>query len=145
MDMKKFLFRSLLILFFAAFIGIQYIEVDRTNPSVREDLNAPADAKHILKTACYDCHSFETKWPWYSKVAPVSWLIVDDVDEGRKHLNFSLWESLNSSKRKELKKKIWNELVNDEMPLKIYTYLHPNASLEITQKNILKRWLFSGE
>ncbi|MFA7227571.1 MAG: heme-binding domain-containing protein [Melioribacteraceae bacterium] len=143
--MKKFLFRVVLITFVLAFIGIQYIEVDRTNPPVKDDLNAPADVKNILRTSCYDCHSFETKWPWYSKVAPVSWLIIDDVEEGRKHLNFSLWESLNSSKKDNLKKEIWEELVNDEMPLKKYTYLHPNSSLEVTQKNILKRWLHNSE
>lgn len=135
------IFRIIFILLVLAFIGVQYIEVDRTNPPVKADLNAPLDVKNIFKTACYDCHSYETKWSWYSKVAPISWLIIDDVNEGRKHLNFSEWGNLYSGKREELKKKIWEELVEDEMPPGKYIYLHPDASLELTQKNILKRWL----
>lgn len=130
-------------LFVLAFIGIQYIEVERTNPPVKKDLEAPVEIKNILKTSCYDCHSNETIWPWYSKVAPISWLVVDDVNEGRKHLNFSEWETLYSEKRNELKKKIWEELVEDEMPPNKYLYLHPSASLEMTTKNILRRWLQS--
>ena len=141
--MKRFIFRAGFILLILTFIGIQYIEVDRTNPLVKKDLEAPVEIKNILKYSCYDCHSNETKWPWYSKVAPFSWLIIDDVNEARKHLNFSEWESLYSGKRDDLKKSIWEELVADEMPPRKYIYLHPSASLEITQKNILKKWLQS--
>ncbi len=142
--MRRFLFKTIFILFILAFIGIQYIEVERTNPPVKNDLDAPIEIKNILKTSCYDCHSNETKWPWYSKVAPVSWLIVDDVNEGRKHLNFSEWGSLYSRKRNELKKSMWEEIAQDEMPPDKYVYLHPDASLELTQKNILKKWLQSS-
>lgn len=143
--MKKFMFRFFSVLFILTIVGIQYIEVERTNPPVKYDLKAPSEIKNIFKNACYDCHSFETKWPWYSKVAPLSWVIIDHVDDGRKHLNFSQWESLDNRKREELKKEIWKELVDDEMPLKSYTYLHPGASLEVTQKNILKKWLHSSQ
>lgn len=141
--MKRFIFRTVLILLVLTFIGIQYIEVERTNPVVKKDLDAPIQIKRILKNSCYDCHSNETKWPWYSKVAPVSWLIIDDVNEGRKHLNFSEWESLYSRKRDDLKKNIWEEISADEMPLGNYLYLHPGAALDFTQKNILKKWLQS--
>jgi hypothetical protein len=139
--MRRMLFRTLFVLLVLAFIGIQYIEVDRTNPPVKADLDAPIEIKNIFRTSCYDCHSNQTKWPWYSKVAPISWMIIDDVNEGRKHLNFSDWGTLFSGKREELKKKMWEELTADEMPPGKYIYLHPSASLEITQKNILKRWL----
>jgi hypothetical protein len=138
--MGKALFRIVFALFVLTFIGIQYIEVDRTNPQVKADLNAPLEIKNIFKTACYDCHSYETKWPWYSKVAPISWLVVDDVNEGRKHLNFSEWGTLYSGKREELKKKIWEQVATEEMPLTIYTYLHPDAKLELSMKNIIKKW-----
>lgn len=142
--MRRFLFKTIFILFILAFIGIQYIEVERTNPPVKNDLDAPIEIKNILRTSCYDCHSNETKWPWYSKVAPVSWLIIDDVYEGRKHLNFSEWGSLFSGKKNELKRSMWEEIVKDKMPLGKYIYLHPAASLELTQKNILKKWLQSS-
>ncbi len=141
--MKRFLIRSLFVSLFLAIIGIQFVEIDRTNPPVKEDLNAPSEVKNILRYACYDCHSSETKWPWYSKVAPISWFIVDDVEEGRSHLNFSEWESLDMAKRRELKNKIIDEIKDDDMPLKSYTYLHPGASLNLSQKSILNKWLRS--
>lgn len=134
------IFKIIFVLLVLSFIGVQYIEVDRTNPLVKADLNAPLEIKNIFKAACYDCHSYETKWPWYSKVAPISWLVVDDVNEGRKRLNFSEWGTLYSGKREELKKKIWEQVATEEMPLTIYTYLHPNAKLELPMKNIIKRW-----
>lgn len=139
--MRRFFSKTLFVLFVLVLIGIQYIEVEHTNPPVKADLAAPGEVKNILKKSCYDCHSYETQWPWYSKVAPVSWLIIDDVQEARKHLNFSEWETLYSRKKDELKKSIWEELLADEMPPTKYIYLHPEASLEMTQKNILRRWL----
>lgn len=139
--MRRFFSKTLFVLFVLVLIGIQYIEVEHTNPPVKADLAAPGEVKNILKKSCYDCHSYETQWPWYSKVAPVSWLIVDDVQEARKHLNFSEWETLYSRKKDELKNSIWEELLADEMPPTKYIYLHPEASLEMTQKNILRRWL----
>ncbi|MBM4171059.1 MAG: heme-binding protein [Ignavibacteria bacterium] len=128
------------MLLFIALIALQFVEVERTNPPVTGDLKAPAEVKKIFKKSCYDCHSNETEWPWYSHVAPVSWLIIDDVNVGRKQLNFSEWERLASRKRNELKKEIWNEINKGNMPLKIYTYVHPASTLDLTQKNIIKHW-----
>ena len=136
----KRIIKVIFVLLLIAFIGIQFIEVERANPPVTADLNAPPEVKIILKNSCYDCHSNETKWPWYSKVAPVSWVISDDVIEGRKHLNFSEWEKLYSEKRTKLKKEIWDEINQDEMPLDIYTYLHPDSKLDMIRKNIIKKW-----
>ena len=132
--------RIIVILFIIAFIGIQFVEVERFNPPVTADINVPVEIKTILKNSCYDCHSNETVWPWYSKIAPISWLISNDVIDGRKHLNFSEWEKLYSEKRNELKKKIWEEVNKDEMPLDIYTYIHPSAKLEMIQKDMIKKW-----
>ena len=61
--------------------------VTRQNPPVTGDVTAPADVGGILRRACYDCHSHETVWPWYSRVAPASWLVAHDVDEGRGFIN----------------------------------------------------------
>lgn len=133
-------FKIIFILLIIAFIGAQYIEVEKTNPPAPADLQAPIEVKNIFKASCYNCYSNETKWPWYSKVAPISWLISNHVSEGREHLNFSEWEKLYSSKREELKKKIWEQVATEEMPLTMYTYLHPNAKLELPMKNIIKKW-----
>jgi len=71
----------------AVFVLIQFIPVARTNPPVEGEISASPEVMSILRRACYDCHSNETRWPWYSKIAPVSWLSVKDVNEGREHLN----------------------------------------------------------
>jgi len=133
--------RVVFVLLILAFIGIQYVEVERTNPPVTADVNAPTEVKNIFKSSCYDCHSNETVWPWYSKIAPISWLIVNDVMDGRKKLNFSEWEKFYSDKRTKLKKKIWDEINQDEMPKDIYTIMHTNAKLDIIQKNTIKKWV----
>lgn len=132
--------RMFFVLLILAFIGIQFIEVERANPPVVADLNAPTEVKLIFKNSCYDCHSNETKWPWYCKIAPASWLISKDVINGRKHLNFSEWENFFSDKRYKLKKEIWEEIVQGEMPLDLYTLMHPSAKLDVIQKNIIKKW-----
>ncbi|MBI1937525.1 MAG: heme-binding domain-containing protein [Ignavibacteriales bacterium] len=134
------LFKVFFVLIFLALIGSQFIEVERTNPEVTADLKAPAKVKRILHTACYDCHSNETKWPWYSYVAPVSWMVIRDVEEGRESLNFSTWGKIASSKKAEYKKEIWEEVNEEKMPLEYYIYTHPNAKLDVTQKKTLKEW-----
>jgi len=134
------IFKIFLFLIFLALIGIQFVEVNRNNPPVTGDLQAPAQVKEILKPSCYDCHSNETKWPWYSYVAPISWFVANDVEEGRKHLNFSEWEKYPSQKKEESKREIWEEVRDDKMPMAIYTYTRPSAKLDITQKNVIKNW-----
>lgn len=134
------LFKYTFVFLITAFIGIQFIEVDKTNPMVTADIQAPPEVKRILRSACYDCHSNETRWPFYSNIAPVSWFIIDDVNEGRKKLNFSNWEKLYSEKQDDLKSKIWKEVNEDEMPPSSYVYMNPDAKLELPQKNIIKKW-----
>lgn len=134
------IFKYAFVIIVIAFIGIQFIEVDKTNPQVSADIQAPPEVKKILRSSCYDCHSNETRWPFYSNIAPISWFIVDDVTDGRAKLNFSNWENLFSEKQDELKKKIWKEINEDEMPMSSYIYMHPDAKLGMPQKDILKKW-----
>lgn len=132
--------RIITLLIVLALIGIQFIEVDRSNPPVTSDLQASMEVKNVLKNACYDCHSNETKWPWYSKVAPVSFFISNHVVEGREHLNFSTWGRMYSQKQGEHKKEIWEEIEKNEMPLSHYIWLHPKANLTLDQRQLIKRW-----
>ena len=134
--MKKKIFIFLLL----GMIGIQFIKIDKTNPPVTADLNAPAEVRTVLRNACYDCHSNETIWPWYSKVAPVSWMLENHVKDGREKLNFSEWEKYNDVKRSEMKKEIWEQINSSEMPLQMYTYLHSKASLDIMKKKVIQDW-----
>lgn len=137
--MKKFLGLLLLVL-----IGIQFIPVERTNPRVTWDINAPENIAGILRTSCYDCHSNETNWPWYSYVAPVSFLVVDDVEKGRKHLNFSEWDKYDGSKRQKILEEIIEEIEKENMPLTSYTFTHPSAKLDPYRINLIKDWVKPG-
>jgi len=132
--MKKFIAFLVVVI-----IGIQFIPVERTNPPVQSDIDAPANIKAILKKACYDCHSNETNWPWYSKVAPISFLIVSDVNDGRKHLNFSEWGNY-TDKTEKVKEEIWEEVREENMPPWMYRVSHKEAKLTPEEKNLLRNW-----
>jgi hypothetical protein len=94
----------------------------------------------ILKTACYDCHSNQTKLPWYSHVAPVSWLVTKDVNEGRKELSFSEWTTYPNRKLIKKLEEIGEEVDEREMPLQIYTVIHGDAKLSAEQRKLLVEW-----
>ena len=121
-------------------IVIQFIPVDRSNPPVEGEIMESTELKTVLKKSCYDCHSNETVWPWYSYVAPVSWLVADDVHEGRRHLNFSNWQNIEVRKVSKAKQEIWEMVSEGEMPLSKYVLLHPEAKLSEKDKQIIKEW-----
>jgi len=123
-----------------SFVGIQLIPVAKSNPPVEEEIPAPPEVKAILKRACYDCHSNETIWPWYSRVAPVSWLLAWDVGEGREELNFSTWNRYSQKKRDKIIKEIRKEVEEGEMPPWFYLPLHPDARLSDSDHSVLRAW-----
>ena len=132
---------KLLYIILFVIVMVNFIPVDRNNPPIKNDIQTPANVKAILKKACYDCHSNETVWPLYSYIAPASWLVSGDVANGRKHLNFSEWDNAKADKVLE---EIWEEIEENKMPLKIYTYLHPNSILTLNDKQIIKEWVKTG-
>src|SRR5260370_21785207 len=104
--------KLIVVLAAVALIVAQFFRVDRSNPPVASDLRAPPDVKGILRRACYDCHSNETRWPWYTHVAPVSWLMAYDVHEGRHRLNYSNWGKLDEGVRTRLLRLTQREVHN---------------------------------
>ena len=127
-----------LILIAAIIIAIQFIPVNRTNPPVTAGLDAPMEVISVFKKSCYNCHSNETVWPWYSNIAPVSLLIASDVKDGRSHLNFSEWENLSRKDIVKMKEEIWEEIDKGKMPLSKYIFMHPEAELDQKEKNLIK-------
>ena len=109
----------------------------RTNPPVvaEPDWDSPR-TRELFQRACADCHSNRTKWPWYSRVAPISWLIVKDVEQGRSHLNVSEWNRPQKDAREAAE-----ELRDGKMPLPIYLPAHPEARLSAAEKAELVRGL----
>lgn len=125
------------------FAALQLFNPPHTNPPVKTDFiaaaNPPASVATSIRAACYDCHSYETRWPFYSRVAPVSWLIASDVNEGRKHLNLSEWSSDPARAAKNLDR--MNEVVDyREMPPKKYTLIHADARLSEAQRKEVMDW-----
>ena len=128
------------IAFCVAFIAIQLVPVSRTNPPVEGDFRGSAEVVSVLRRACYDCHSNQTVWPWYSRVAPVSWVIAHDVNEGRAELNFSTWDQLSTEKQAKAMKESWKEVAEGEMPTWYYVVLHPEARLSANDQSVLQAW-----
>ena len=120
---------------FVAFVGAQLIRPGRTNPPSDPAHSFAAVAKPqpstvaVIHRACRDCHSNETVWPWYSRVAPASWLVVRDVENGRRKLNFSEWH-LYGPEMSQLKMgEACEQAKAGKMPLPFYTPLHPEARI----------------
>ncbi|MCB0163936.1 MAG: heme-binding domain-containing protein [Anaerolineae bacterium] len=107
------------------FILMQFIPVSRENPAVTQEIQwNSAETQALAEDACYDCHSNQTVWPWYSYVAPVSWRIAGHVNDGRRHLNFSEWDQPNADADE-----IIEVITSGEMPLRDYLLMHPEARL----------------
>ena len=138
--MKRNWKKMVLIFAIVLVVAIQLVPVDRSNPPVKADLQAPEAVTAVLRTACYDCHSSETHWPWYSYVAPVSWLVVHDIEEARSEFSFSRWGKLGEAKQDELREEIWEEVEEGEMPLGIYVLMHAEARLSQDQLDTLRDW-----
>jgi len=133
--------KVIFVLLIIVFIGIQFVETERTNPAVTAEIQAPNEIKSILRNSCYDCHSNQTEWPLYSRIAPVSWFIINDVDSGREHLNFSDWGKYADALKEKKLKEIWEQINEDRMPPKAYTFLHPGSEIELNEKNTVKKWI----
>ena len=138
----KFKRSYLLIGLITLFLVIQLIPVDRDNPASdpKMEIRAPQEVLAMLKNSCYDCHSNQTNWPFYSYIAPVSWLVSRDVKKGRRNLNFSEWGKLSPEDKNKARKEMIEEISKDEMPLPIYLIMHSEAKLNDEQKIKLKQW-----
>ena len=127
----------------AVFIGAQGARSVPTNPPIDRDLSVPPQVKAILRRACYDCHSNETQWPWYSRIAPLSWLIRREVNRGRARLNFSEWSEYASDPgtASEKLEKIAQAVTRGDMAPWYYQVLHPCARLTMAQRDTLHAWV----
>ena len=133
---------KLILIMIALFIAIQAIRPTQTNPLVDESkaLKAPKEVMQILQPSCYDCHSNETKWPWYANIAPLSWSIVSHVNDGRKALNFSEWKEIPKEIKIKRLKRMKQTTNNGMMPLSSYLLLHKKAILSQKDKARIGTW-----
>jgi hypothetical protein len=134
-------FVSLIVLL----IIIQFVPVSLTNPPIESDMSAPPEVKAIMKVSCYDCHSNESVWPWYSKVAPISWLLANDVEEGRAKLNFSTWNKYAPDKQSRLIAEAMDEVREGGMPPWFYVIKHSGAKVSPESLKVLETWAGSSQ
>jgi hypothetical protein len=135
---RRFWIRTSLLLVLA-FVAIQFVPFgrDHVNPPVAAEpaWDSP-ETRALARQACFDCHSNETEWPAYSAVAPLSWLLQRDVGEGRAALNFSEWQ-----KPQDEATDAAEEVLEGEMPLRIYQLMHAHARLSVADRERLARGL----
>lgn len=143
--MKKILKIAVIVLV-VAFIAVQFYRPDRTNPPIvrAETLEAtmqvPDNVEAILKRSCNDCHSNQTNYPWYSNVSPFSWLLANHIEDGRRNLNFSVWETYDVKKKRRKLDEICEQVETGEMPYNQYLWIHRDAKLSESDVKLLCDW-----
>ncbi|MET0647908.1 MAG: heme-binding domain-containing protein [Pyrinomonadaceae bacterium] len=143
--MRKVL-KATVAFFFLLFAGAQLVRPERVNPpasagqSLAEHARVPPEVVGVLERSCMDCHSNRTDWPWYSNVAPASWFVVDHVNDGRRHLNFSKWGEYERRRADNLLDDICKTARGGSMPLDSYTLLHRSARLAPADVKRLCDW-----
>jgi len=137
--------KKILIVVGVIVVGIQFISVERSNPPVTQEINAPPKVISILNTSCYDCHSNKTNWPWYSYVAPVSFFVAGDVNEGRKHLNFTEWDKYDEKRKSKKLDGVVELTEKGVMPLSSYTFIHADAKLDPAKIKVIKDWVAGSD
>lgn len=139
-------FKIIIIVLFVAFIAIQFIRPDFTNPpliagqTLEENIQVPDNVKAILKTSCNDCHSNTTVYPWYSNIQPSAWFLKSHIDDGRKELNFSDWKTYDAKKQRRKLAEVCEEIQAKMMPLPSYLWIHWDAKLSDEQIKIICDW-----
>ena len=135
--------KKILVVVLVAFIIIQFFPIDKTNPAPTPGMdflkikNTPPEVAQIINSSCYDCHSNETRYPWYSNIAPASWFLKNHINEGRKHLNFSTFATYEPKQQVDKLEECIEMVEKKEMPLESYFVGHQDAKITDEQRKIL--------
>ena len=137
------MFKQLLLWIFGAFIALQAIQI--TIPDIpknidpKNEIKAPGEIMHMLKTSCYDCHSYRTNIPWYGHISPVSLEVKSHIKNGREAVNFQEWEKYSHTKQQKIYEGIV-KTINFRMPMPMYLIVHEEAKLSKEQRGTIKNW-----
>ena len=124
----------------------QLVPIDRSNPpsdpgrDITARLSPPPPVAAAFERSCRDCHSYQTRWPWYSRVAPISWVVAEDVKDGRRNLNFSEWAAYDQSRAAAKLQDICDEVTSGDMPDFKYTLIHRQAVLSPQEVSAICDW-----
>jgi hypothetical protein len=144
--MKKHIKKIAVLLIFVL-IGIQFVptKLNQSAEVSESDLlvlyNAPQNVQNLFKTSCYDCHSNNTHYPWYSKIQPGALFMESHINDGKKELNFNEFGDYSDRRKKGKLKSMISQIKEDEMPIFSYTLIHQDAKLSEKEKQTLTDWL----
>lgn len=144
--MKRINWKWILIGVAIVFAGAQFVRPDRTNPpydaqaSIAAQVDVPADVLSLIEGSCLDCHSHRTEWPWYSNVAPMSWIVARHAEHGREYVNFDAWADYSPYQAQDAFEEIAEVVEKGEMPLPVYLPLHPEAKLTDDERTRIASW-----
>jgi len=139
--------KTVLLLLLVIFVIIQFIRPEKNtgSPDLSKDISTalpvPENVTVILRESCYDCHSVETRYPWYFEIQPVGWWLDDHIKDAKKHLNFSDFAGTSLRRQYHKLEEITEQIDLDEMPLPSYLITHRHASLTLEQKDLLNAWV----
>jgi hypothetical protein len=131
------------LILLVGFVGIQFVPTDlnQSDTVPKTDFllvnNTQENISALLQESCYDCHSNNTKYPWYNKVQPVAWFLEDHINEGKEELNFNEWDAYSNRRKNSKLKSIISQVKDDEMPLASYTLIHKDAKLSNSEKTLI--------
>ncbi|MGZ5209298.1 MAG: heme-binding domain-containing protein [Kaistella sp.] len=143
--------KKILVILFVAFVLIQFFPIDKNNPNPSPGMdfltikNTPESTASLIRNGCYDCHSNESKYPWYSNVQPIAWFLKSHIDEGRKKLNFSTFATYEPKRQAHKLYEAVEMVEKDEMPLDSYVLGHPEANFTEAQKQELIKYFKAVE
>jgi len=141
------IFKRIMMILLLVFIGIQFVptELNTSNEILETDFTntfvVSEQIQNILEVSCYDCHSNNTKYPWYNKIQPIRWILEDHINEGKEELNFSEFGSYSKRRMKSKLKSIISQIDDNEMPLSSYTIIHRDAKLTDVEKQQVIEWV----
>ncbi len=107
---------------------------------IRSVYPIPGDVEALMKSSCYDCHSNNTVYPWYSNIQPVAWWLGDHIEEGKKELNFSEFANYSLARQYRKLEEVISEVKEGKMPLESYTFIHRNANFSAAQRQVITSW-----
>ena len=138
--------KKIVLIIVVVFVLIQLYRPATTNPpedpshNLKAAAQVPPDIDHILAQSCNDCHSYKTVWPWYTQIAPSRWLVASDVNDGRRHLNFSEWTTLKPERQQRRLSEMCEQVESGDMPLMQYTWIHTHTKLNQNQRDAICAW-----
>jgi len=140
------MFKSIFLWLAGTLLLLQAIQISIPEPesiNPKEEINAPKEIMALFKRSCYDCHSYETKMPWYGSIAPISWEVKSHIKKGREWLNFQIWTQYDEEKKQKIYKGI-AKTIQFTMPMPMYLTMHEEAKLTKEERESIRKWAESN-